>query len=172
MGPFCLKSPLRRFSGEFLVVLPVGCLGNGFETAPLGVEKWDTGWRVAIEPEETFSVDLLGSAAYPGDQWRVAEFDDTVLGLDGEEYGEPHQPSGDPEATEDGEYDPGSLVARSRFAFHGVAIGQTPRRFELAADGQLIDVATYTVDVVEDACAAGTAAVANRCGGSGFTFHP
>ena len=172
MGPPQLQLPLLRLVTALLVVFFAGCLGNDFRSAPFGVEKWDSGWLLAIEPEEEFSVDLLGSSAYPGDQWSVAEFDDAVLRLTGEEHEEPRPPSGDPEATEGGEHDPGSLVTHSRFVFEGVAVGETPLRFELVAGGQLIDVAEYAVVVVEDACDAGTAAVANRCGGDGFSYQP
>jgi hypothetical protein len=172
MGPPRLKLPRLRLVTALLGVLVAGCLGSDFSSAPLDVEKWDSGWLVAIEPKEEFSVDLLGSSAYPGDQWSVAEFDGAVLRLTGEEYEEPRPPSGDPEATEGGEHDPGSLVTHSRFVFEGVALGETPLRFELVVDGQLIDVAGYEVLVVEDACDADTAAVANRCGGDGFSYQP
>lgn len=161
-----------RLVTALLVLLVASCLGSDFSSARLGVEKWDTGWLLAIEPEEEFSVDLLGSSAYPGEQWSVAEFDDAVLRLNGEEYEEPRPPSGDPEATEGGEHDPGSLVTRSGFVFEGVALGKTPLRFELVVDGQLIDIAQFAVEVVEDACDADSAAVANRCGGDGFSYQP
>lgn len=163
---------LLRLVTALLVVLIAGCLGNDFRSAPLSVEKWDSGWLLAIEPDEEFSVDLLGSFAYPGQQWSVAEFDDRVLRLVGEEYEEPRPPSDDPEAAEEGELDPGSLLTHSRFVFEGIALGETPLRFELVAVGQLIGVAEYAVAVVEDACAADTAAVANRCGGDGFSYQP
>jgi hypothetical protein len=172
MSPPRLKLRLRRLATLLLVVLIAGCLGNDFSSAPLGVEKWDSGWLLAIEPEEQFSVGLLGSSAHPGEHWSVAEFDDAVLRMTGEEHEEPRPPSGDPEATEGDEHDPGSLVTRSGFVFEGVALGETPLRFELVVDGRLIDIAEYAVEVVEDACEADTAAVANRCGGDGFSYQP
>lgn len=172
MNPFRPRLPLARVAVALLLVASAGCLGNDFREAQLGIEKWDHGWLVAIEPEEEFSVDLLGSSAYPGYQWEVAEYDSTVLELVGEEYEEPRPPAGDPNATEAGDYDPGSLVTRSAFRFAGIDLGQTPLRFELLADGELIDIAEYSVAVVDDACEAETAAVANRCGGPGFAYHP
>lgn len=172
IGPFRSKWPFRGLLLGVLVALAAGCLGSDFSSAPLAVERWDSGWLLAIEPEEEFSVDLLGSYAYPGEQWSVVEFDDAVLRLTGEEYEEPRPPSGDPEAAEGGESDPGSLVTRSGFAFEGLALGQTPLRFELVVDGRLIDAAEFEVEVVEDACDADTAAVANRCGGDGFSYQP
>ncbi len=172
MGPSRSELLLLRLVIAVLVVLVAGCLGSDFSSARFGVEKWDSGWLLAIEPEEEFSVDLLGSSAYPGEQWGVAEFDDSVLRLIGEEHEEPRPPSGDPEAMEGGEFDPGSLVTRSGFVFEGVALGETPLRFELVVDGRLVDIADFAVEVVEDACDAGTAAVANRCGGGGFSHQP
>lgn len=172
MGPPRSKLLLLRLVLAVLVVVTAGCLGSDFSSAPLAVEKWDSGWLLAIEPEEEFSIDLLGSSAYPGEQWRIADFDDAVLRLTGEEHEEPRPSSGDPEAMEGGEFDPGSLVTRSGFAFEGVALGETPLRFELVVDDRLLDVAEFGVEVVEDACDADTAAVANRCGGNGFSYQP
>lgn len=172
MGP-----PRRQFSSfrlitALLAILVAGCLGNDFRSAPLDVEKVDSGWLLAIEPGEEFSVGLLGSFAYPSQQWSVADFDDAVLRLSGAEHEEPREPSEDAEAVEEGESDPGSLLTLSRFVFEGVALGETQLRFELIANGQLIDVAEYAVQVVDDACDADTSAVANRCGGEGFGYHP
>jgi len=154
-----------------LAALLAACLGNDFRDSPLGVDKWDHGWLIAIEPEEELWVDLLGNAAFPDAKWQVVEADSAVLKLESEEHEEPRQASGDPDATEAGEYDPGSLVSRSGFGFVGVALGETPLRFELAVDGEPVDIAEFTVAVVPDSCEAATAAVANRCGGDGFTYH-
>ena len=163
---------LLRLIAILLAVVVAGCLGNDFRSAPLGVERWDSGWLLAIEPGEEFSVGLLGSFAYPGRQWSVAEFDAAVVRLLGEEHEEPRPPSDDTEAAEAGGLDPGSLLTHSSFFFEGVALGDTPLRFELIVDGQVIDSVTYAVHVVRDACDADTAAVANRCGGDGFGYHP
>lgn len=138
----------------------------------MGVEKWDHGWTVAVEPDEEFSVGLFGNNAYPESQWRVAEYDRKVLRLAGERHEKPRPPELDVEAAEPGQYDEGILVSSSHFSFTGLDLGTSPLRFEFVVGGELIDVAEYRVDVVEDACAAGTVAVANRCGGDGFASHP
>lgn len=167
------RLPVSLLAVVFLLgQLLVGCLGNDFRAASLGVEKWDHGWLIAIEPDEEFSVDLPGNAVFPDSQWEVGSFDTTVLRLESEEHEQPRSPSGDPNATEAEGYDPGALISRSGFAFVGVGPGETALRFELAGEGELIDIAEFTVTVVDDSCAAETAAVANRCGGDGFAYHP
>lgn len=155
-----------------LAALVAGCLGNDFRSLPLGVERWDHGWHLAIEPDEEFGVDLIGSNAFPARPWRAAEFDTGVLRLSHEEREGPRSASGDPDESDAGDADRGPATGVSLFRFVDVAVGRTPLRFELVADGQVVNIAEYTVEVVEDACAAGTSAVANRCGGDGFTYHP
>lgn len=172
MSPMCHRLPLLRLFLVLALLLIQGCLGSDFENAPLGIEKWDHGWLIAIEPEETFSVGLLGNSAYPESQWRVVEYDSQVLRLDGEEHEKPRAPMPDEEAAEPGQYDEGILFPSSHFGFTGLAVGETLLRFEFVVDGEPIDIAEYTIEVVDDACAAETVAVANRCGSPGFTSHP
>lgn len=172
MSPICQRLPLIR-SLLFLVALLLiaGCLGSDFADAPFGVEKWDHGWLIAVEPGEEFSVDLFGNNAYPDHQWQLVEYDSAVLRLGGQEHQKRRPPVPDVEAAEPGESGEGILVSRSGFRFAGVAVGRTPLRFEFVVEGVAIDTVEYTVEVVEDACAANTVAVANRCGGAGFTSH-
>jgi hypothetical protein len=150
----------------------VGCLGNDFSNAPLSINERDHGWVAAVEPGEVLEVDLTGNAVYPEEPWRLADFDPAVIALDSEHHETPRPPSGDPDGMDPEDYDPGSLISFSFFGFVGVSSGETPLRFEIVADGELIDIAEYTIAVVEDACEADTAAVANRCGGDGFQYHP
>lgn len=171
MSPVRHRLPLARLFLAFLVFL-TGCLGSDFEDLSLEVQKWDHDWVIAVEPGEAFSVDLFGNNAYPDHRWRVADYDRALLRLDGEEYQTPRPPMLDVEAAEPGVYDEGILDSRSLFFFAGLGVGETPLRFEFVADGVTIDVAEYTVEVIEDACSARTVAVANRCGGDGFASHP
>ena len=171
MSPTSYRLSLPRLLLPFLVLL-AGCLGSDFQDLTLEIQKWDHGWQIAIEPGEEFSVDLFGNNAYPDHQWRVAEYDRTVLRLDGEDYQTPRPPMLDVEAAEPGVYDEGILISRSVFFFTGVDLGETALRFEFVVDDTTVDIAEYTVEVVEDACEARTVAVANRCGGDGFATHP
>ncbi|MDN4481928.1 hypothetical protein [Demequina lignilytica] len=150
-----------------LTTLLTGCGLSDFSRERLSVEKGDHGWLLAVEPDEEFSVDLLGSNAYPDARWAVVEFDPAVLSAQGSEF----EPPRFPQVAED----PGESrvdATFSHFTFVGAGPGSTALRFELLADDARIDIARYTVEVVDDSCAAATAAVANRCGGDGFTYMP
>ena len=171
MNPTGHRLSIPRLLLPFLVLL-AGCLGSDFQDQALDIQKWDHGWVVAVEPGEAFSVNLYGNNAYPDLQWRVAEYDRALLQLDGEEHEKPRAPMLDVEAAEPDVYDEGILVSRSVFFFTGADLGETALRFEFVVDGTTVDIAEYTIEVVEDACEARTVAVANRCGGDGFATHP
>lgn len=171
MYPNRHRFPFPVLSIVLATALAAGCLGNDFRDATLSINEFDHGWLVAIEPEEQFDVGLTGNAVYPDAPWRIVEYDPAVIALDGEDHMTPRPPSGDPEGSEAEDYDPGSLVSSSFFGFTGLSLGETLLRFEIVVDGEAIDVAEYRVSVVEDACDAGTPAVANRCGGDGFAYH-
>ncbi|WP_062378112.1 hypothetical protein [Demequina pelophila] len=161
-------------AGACVLVL-AGCLGNDFAAGGLAVEKGDHGWLLAIEPDETVDVGLLGSNAHPDAQWSVVDFDDEVITLTDTAVIPPptdqvQAPSGESNPGDDEDpgpsADPGTprfLATETEFTFTGSALGTSPLRFELTAGGERIDVAEYTVEVVEDACGAPTAAIPNRC---------
>jgi len=172
MNPCRRKLPPIALVTALSLLISSGCLGNDFRNASLALNEWDHGWVAAIEPGEPLEIDLAGNAVYPEAPWQVAEFNPAVVELDAEDHLTPRPPSGDPEGMEAEDYDPGSLTSRSVYTFVGVAPGETPLRFEIVVDGEPIDVAEYTVVVVEDSCEAATAAVANRCGGDGFRYDP
>ncbi len=145
-----------------------GCLGNDFSSEPLGVEKWDQGWLLAIAPDVDLGVWLLGSVGYPAAVWSVGDVDDSVVRMVSNAAEEPSATTHPDDPVES------QLAATSsHFTFVGVALGSTSLRFDLVADGELIDAVEYAVDVVPDACAAETAAVANRCyDADGFGYSP
>lgn len=171
MSPYRQRFLVHVCCVTLLLLSTTGCLGQDFLDLPLSLTEMDHGWLAAIEPDEQIDIGLTGIAAYPEIHWQIAEFDPEVLLLKHQHHETARPPSGDPEATEPGLYDPGSSISRSGFTFAGVAAGETPLRFEFIVAGETIDIAEYTVAVVADACAAETAAVANRCG-DGFSFHP
>ncbi|WP_278236852.1 hypothetical protein [Isoptericola sp. AK164] len=145
------------------LVLTGGCLGADYRDLPVDLSAWDDGWLAAVEPEEELWVGLDGNNVRPGQAWELVEVDEAVLRLTTSEHEVPPPGSDDPG-------DP--HLSTTVFGFVGVEVGRTPLRFELVVDGERVDVAEYTVDVVDDACAAGTAAVANRCGGELFSYQP
>ena len=169
-------SPNRRLFSSLacclgILLLTNGCLGNDFRDLPLDVDERDHGWTIAIEPEEYFEVHLQGNAAYTEASWRIVDFDPAVIAMEDQEHEIARPAAGNPEAMEPDEYDPGSPTSQSRFTFIGLSRGETPLRFEVLGNGTPVDVVEYTVTVVDDACSADTAAVANRCGGD-FSYHP
>ncbi|NNU27985.1 hypothetical protein [Isoptericola sediminis] len=144
-------------------LLVAGCLGSDYRDLPLDLSAWDSGWLAAVEPEEELWVGLDGNNLHPDQAWELVEVDDAVLRLTTSEHEVPPPGSGDPG-------DP--HISTTVFGFVGGDLGRTRLRFELVVDGERVDVAEYTVDVVDDACAAETAAVANRCGGELFSYQP
>lgn len=138
-----------------------GCLGQDFAESPLSLSELDHGWLATIEPGEEFDIGLKGNAAFPDVGWEVVEFDTSVIKL--RDHGE--APLGEPEGVGF------SVPSVSVFFFEGIALGETPVVFEFAVDGERIDVAEYSVAVVDDACDAGLGAVANRCG-QAFSYQP
>jgi hypothetical protein len=97
----------------------------------------------------------------------VSEFDSAVIELQDQQHIPPAGDSADGETLDPA--DP--LVPFTVFSFVGVTLGESPLVFELVVDGERIDIAEFTVDVVEDACDSEVGAVANRCGRD-FSFHP
>ena len=142
-------------------ILATGCLGQDFSDSPLSLSELDHGWLATVEPGEEFDIGLKGNAAYPDLGWEVIGFDPAVIELRGHEQ----VPLGEPEGV-------GFPVpAVSVFFFEGVALGETPVVLEFVVDGERIDVAEYSVAVVDDACDAELGAVANRCG-EAFNYQP
>jgi len=144
--------------GSALLLVPA--CASDFEKATLGLRESDHGWLAVVEPGERFDVALANSSLHPDVAWEVAEFDATVIGLESQEQDQP--PDADPSS---------SGLHVSIFGFAGLNLGETPLVFELWADGEQIDVAEFTIAVVEEACVAESGARANRCG-RGFQFHP
>ena len=143
-----------------LALLSVGACASDFEKAPLGLGESDHGWLAVVEPGERFDVDLANSVLYPEVPWEITQFDPTVIDLESQEQARPT------------EMDPSSVrLSHSIFNFSGLDIGETPLVFELWADSEQLDIAAFTIAVVEEACDAERGARANRCG-QGFQFHP
>ena len=150
-----------------VLLLGAGCLGQDHLDIPLTLNEWDHGWQAVIEPDEQLEVSLTGNALYPEVPWHVIEFDSAVIELQGQGH---IPPAGDSADRED--LDPGDpLVSFTGFSFVGVTPGESPLVFELVVDSERIDIAEFTVAVVEDACDSNLGAVANRCGRD-FSFHP
>lgn len=137
------------------------CLGQDFVDTPLSLNELDHGWLATIEPGEEFDIGLRGNAAFPAVGWEVVEYDASVIQLSGRELAPLAEP-----AVADVPIPPVSV-----FFFEGVGPGETPLVFEFVVDGERIDIARYTVAVVDDACDADLGATANRCGRA-FTYHP
>jgi len=143
------------------LVIAAGCMGQDFSGSPLSLSELDHGWLVTVEPGEKFDIGLKGNAAYPDLGWQVVDFDPAVIELRDDEQ----VPLGDPEGVDF------PVAPVSVFFFEAVALGATPLAFEFVVDGEPIDVAEYSVAVVDDACEAGLGAVANRCG-LAFSYQP
>ena len=153
-----------------VLLLGAGCLGQDHLDIPLSLDEWDHGWLAVIEPEEQLDVSLTGNALYPEVPWHVSEFDSAVIELQDQQHIPPAGESADGETLDPADpADP--LVPFTVFSFVGVTLGESPLVFELVVDGERIDIAEFTVDVVEDACDSEVGAVANRCGRD-FSFHP
>lgn len=158
-----MRSPVdwvaaRALAG--LALLSVAACASDFETAALGLSESDHGWMAVVEPEEQFDVGLANNALYPDVWWELTEFDPAVIRLDSQEQDQPTDP--DPSST---------TLSHTIFFFSGLDLGETPLVFELWVDGEQVDVAEFTVTVVEEACDAELGARANRCGPA-FQFHP
>ncbi len=158
-----MRSPVGRFVARVLVglaLLSVSACASDFEKATLGLSESDHGWLAVVEPGERFDVGLANSVLYSDIAWEVTEFDPTVIALESQEQAVP--PSFDPSSTR---------LSHSVFNFSGLGLGETPLVFALWADGEQVDVAEFSVAVVEEACDGELGARANRCG-EGFQFHP
>ena len=113
-----------------------------------------------VEPGERFDVGLANNALYPDVPLEITEFDAAVIDLESQEQA---RPTGlDPSS---------SKLPHSIFNFSGLNVGETPLVFELWADGEQIDIAEFTIAVVDEACDAELGVHANRCGQC-FQFHP
>lgn len=145
----------------------MGCGNEDFVDAPLELDEWDHGWLAVIEPGEELDVGLRGNVLDPDVAWQVVEYDAAVIELQGQEH---QMPRADVAGLDDEDTgDP--LLSHTLFFFSGAALGDTPLVFELVVDDVRLDVAEFTVRVVEDACDSETGATANRCGRD-FSFHP
>jgi hypothetical protein len=131
-----------------------GCLGRDYLDQPVSLSEWDHGWLSVIDPGEELSVTLMEHPGYPGAAWRVLPFDETVLTLN-DSFSEVH-PRVNPDEQQ-------SLLRSWVFVFTGANLGETPLGFEVRADGELVDVAEFTVAVTEDACESSVGLSAARC---------
>lgn len=155
----------RRWRMRFSVIglavgvglLVTGCLGQDYLDQPLSFSEWDHGWLGVIDSGEMLDVGLRENPSYPGAEWQIVEFDASVLTLE-ESL---HAPSPRPAAPDDQQ----SLLAGWVFIFSGASVGESTLAFEIRADGERVDLAEFTVSVVEDACATELGISAARCGG-------
>jgi hypothetical protein len=131
-------------------VLLAGCLGSDYRSQPLSLSQWDHGWQATIEPDENFDVTLRPDRLAPEARWRLVDVDPGVVELVDQGVEAP--------AAEEPDRSP-----LWWFGFRGVDRGRTSLEFEAVLDGERVNAATYTVAVVDDACAAGQGVTAARC---------
>lgn len=143
--------------------LVTGCLGQDFLDAPLELDSFDHGWVANVEPAEEFSVGLVANPLYPGVAWRLADFDDAVVSSLGSEHvTDACTPTEENPCPPDNELGP--FLPVTRFGFVGGSPGESPLTFELEVNGRVVDVCSYTIAVVDDACEGDIGIAANRCG--------
>jgi len=135
-------------------LLSAGCLGQDYLDQPLDLSEVDHGWLGTIEAGEELSVGLRANPAFPDAAWQIVEFDAAVISLDDSfsEVAEPAAPD-----------DQQSLLTVWVFVFTGGDLGESPLTFEVRSDGRQVDVAEFTIAVVEDACASDVGVSAARC---------
>lgn len=137
------------------------CLGQDFLNTPLGLDRLDHAWKVNVEPNEEFTVDLVANALYQDVPWRLTGFDPGVVRFVTSDHitsgCTPSEENPCPESD-----DP--IVPHTLFRFVGESAGESPLDFELVVDGQVVDITEYTIAVVADACEGDVGISANRCG--------
>lgn len=110
--------------------------------------EWEHGLPISIAPGEDTSVSLTANALYPDGAWTVAEYDPEVVEIQSMGPGSVRTP-GDWDSSDLGK--PDTFLATSEFVVTGVGSGESPLVFEVVADGRRVDVAEFTVAVIEDA---------------------
>jgi hypothetical protein len=137
-------------------------VGSDFRDAPLELDRFDHGWRVNIEPDEEFSVDLFANPLHVDVPWQLADSNPAVVRLVDSEHmvAEDVPENLSPEES----VEPGFFLPHSVFWFVAAAGGESPLTFELQVGGEVVDVTEFTLSVVQDACEGDVGIAANRCG--------
>lgn len=156
--------PLVPILGSCLLSVSVAaCLGQDYKRQPLDVFDAEHGWLLVVEPGEEFGLALTQNAAYPDASWQMVESDPAVATVRSSSF-EPYPRGNAAQMPEDERAGvPENQLGLFIFDLEGIALGESPLVFELQADGRPIDVAEYTVAVVEDACETTVGLTAPRC---------
>lgn len=126
----------------------------------LRLDESHFGMKAQVEPDEPFSIDLLGNGAYPDIEWTVVESDAAQVRLEEVEI-VPARPRG----VWHGEYE-GPFLPVNVHRFTAVGIGESLLVLEVRTNQTTVDRYEVTISVVEDACALPEASeiiAANRC---------
>jgi hypothetical protein len=147
-----LRSLVLILSLGLLCVVSAGCLGQDYKSVSLDLTDQDHGWLAKVEPDEDFGVVLRDNPQYPGAEWSMIDIDPTVISFVDSFVELPTEGPTDPWVL---------MIWVSRFK--GLAVGESPLRFELVSNGETVDIAEFTVAVVEDACEGKEGVAAPRC---------
>lgn len=126
----------------------------------LTLDESHFGMKAQVEPNEPFSIDLLGNGAHPDIEWTVIQSDPAHVRLDEIEI-VPARPRG----VWYGEYE-GPFLPVNIHRFTAVSIGESLLVLEVRVDQATVDRYEVTISVVEDACDLpedGQIIAANRC---------
>ncbi len=112
-----------------------------------GWTEWDNGRMVRLERGADASfLTLTAPALYPDAEWHAIDVDPAVVSVGEPTVGDVRDP---------GDYDnkdtskPSTFLAVWSFPVSGAALGSSPLRLEAIAGGQRVDVAEFTVEVLE-----------------------
>ena len=142
------------------IVLTACLLQSDSVREDLTLDESHFGMKAQVEPDEPFSIDLLGNGAYPDIEWTVVESDAAQVRLDDVEI-VPARPRG----VWYGEYE-GPFLPVNIHRFTAVSMGESLLVLEVRADQTTVDRYEVTISVVEDACDLpedGQIMAANRC---------
>jgi hypothetical protein len=121
--------------------------GRNTGDQPQELTELSHGWLVALEPGNSIDVTLTGNPQYPRGTWRVVEFDDSVLALEGTRQVAADRVPGD-----------WSLESRASFlptwtfTLRALDLGRSRFVVDLLVGERRVDVYSLTLDVVDDAC--------------------
>lgn len=126
-------------------------LGEDWKLEPTSVGYEHHGSTIQIEPGEEFFVALRANGLLPEVPWQIQAIDTAMLELTGERHDTAVRAPGDWKGGE-GSGKPLAFIPFTGFDFVGGAEGRSQLRFDIQADGVLVDVYGLTVAVMDDAC--------------------
>ncbi len=115
-------------------------------TSSRGWTEWDHGRTVRVGMDRPTEVTLTAPALYPDARWRPADADTSLLEVGSASVGDVRSP-GDFD-NQDGSK-PGSFLPVWSYPVQGLALGETDLAFEAVEDGERVDIARFTVRVLE-----------------------